>query len=180
MTFTGNPPLDHDAAWAKMEVINVEGKKVNATFYSRLANGTALSIVEDLNFETGRLIDLFIIPAGLKTGEIFYDHTVGQIAIDATEIRTYAGAARTVVHAEAVDTQWYWDKATGVTLEARTSNSIYTLDTIAVSTGLWGPQILGLDQTVFYGLTILLVTVAIAATIVVITYRRRKTRLSKL
>jgi hypothetical protein len=129
VTFTGNPPPEHDAKWARMEVGTVEGQRVIATFTSRLANGTMLNVVEDLDFDTGRFIDLFIIPAGLNTDDTFYDQAVGNITIDSVEARICAGATRTVVHAEALDTQWYWDRATGVVVEARTSNPVYTLDT---------------------------------------------------
>jgi hypothetical protein len=173
VTFTGNPPAEHDVVWARMEVLSVEEKRVNATFVSRLANGTMLGVVEDLDFEAGRLIDLFIIPAGLTAGDTFYDKAVGRVAIDAVEIRTCAGAVRTVVHAEAVDTQWYWDKTTGVVVEAKTSNSVYTLDTIASSTSLWVPQILGLDSTVFYALAILAAVVIIVVAIVLAARRKR-------
>ena len=173
VSFTGNPPVEHDVLWARMEVKGVESKRVNATFTSQLSNGSMLDVVENLDFEAGRLIDLFIIPANLNAGDKFYDNAVGNVAIDGVEVRTYAGAARTVVHAAAVDTQWYWDKSTGVVVEARTSNSVYTLDTIAVTTGLWSPQILGLDSTVFYALVTALAGVAIVAAVVLVVRRKR-------
>jgi hypothetical protein len=172
VAFTGNPPAEHDVEWARMEVVNVEANKVNATFISRLANGTMMNVSEDLDFDTGRLIDMFIIPAGLNAGDTFYDQTVGNVTIDRVEVRTYADAARTVVHAEAVDTQWYWDQATGVAVEARTSNAVYTLNTVASSTELWSPQILGLDSNIFYAL--LALAVVAAFTIVVGLFIRRK------
>jgi hypothetical protein len=172
VTFTGNPPAEHDVKWARMEVVNVEANRVNATFISRLANGTMLNVSEDLDFDTGRLIDMFIIPAGLNAGDTFYDQTVGNVTIDRVEVRTYADAARTVVHAEAVDTQWYWDQATGVAVEARTSNAVYTLNTVASSTGLWSPQILGLDSDNFFALLVLAVVAAF--TIVVSLFIRKK------
>ena len=174
VTFTGHPPVEHDAVWARMEVEGVEATRVNATFISRLLNGTMLDVVEDLDFEAGRLIDLFIIPAGLNVGDSFYDNAVGQVAIDGVEVRTYAGAARMVVHAAAVDTQWYWDRSTGVVVEARTSNSVYTLDTLAYSTGLWSPQILGLDPTVFYALAIMLAVGVIVTALVLVVRRKRR------
>jgi hypothetical protein len=174
VTFTGNPPAEHDVVWARMEVMNVEATRVNATFISRLANDTILNVMEELDFEKGRLVDMFIIPAGLNTSDTFYDQTVGNVTIDQVEVRTYAGSARTVVHAEAVDTQWYWDQTTGVALEARTSNAVYTLDTVAASTGLWSPQILGLDPIVSYVLIVLAVAAAIAVIVVGLLVRRKR------
>jgi len=176
VSFTGNPPIEHDAVWARMEIISVDGKKVNASFVSRLANETVLEILEDLDLEKGRLIDMFIIPAYLDEGDVFYDQISGQIVIDRVETRNYAGADRTVVYAEAVDTQWYWDRATGVTVEARTSNSMYTLDTIATGTDMWNSQIFGLDANIFYGL-LSLIAVGVGASII-LSLQRRKRRLT--
>jgi hypothetical protein len=173
VSFTGNPPVEHDVVWARMEVNGVEGKRVNATFTSQLSNGSMLDVVENLDFEAGRLIDLFIIPANLNAGDKFHDNAVGNVAIDGVEVRTYAGAARAVVHAEAVDTQWYWDKSTGVAVEARTTTSMYTLDTIASDTSLWSPQVLGLDSTVFYVLVVA-VTFAVVVAATVLVFRRKR------
>ena len=175
VSFTGTPPIDHDAVWARMEVVGVDGNKVNATFSSRLANDTELEILESLDLESGRLIDMFIIPAELNEGESFYDKVVGHVVIDKVETRNYAGVNRAVVHAEAVDTQWYWDRATGVTLEARTANSVYTLDTVASGTNLWAPQILGLDENVFH-LLVILVALGLSALVIVSAILRKKRR----
>jgi hypothetical protein len=166
VSFTGNPPTEHDAVWARMEVESVEGKRVNDSFTSQLSNGAMVDLVEDLDFESGRLIDLFIIPANLDVGDQFYDSLVGNVTIDEVEVRMYVGAARSVVHGVAVQTDWYWDKSTGVIVEARTSSSTYTLDTLAATTNLWSPQILGLDSTIFYTLVIAVLAVIVIGTVV--------------
>jgi hypothetical protein len=173
VAFTGSPPVEHDVVWARMEVMNVTRRRVNAMFISQLSNESMLNVVEDLDLEAGRLIDLFIIPSGLNVGDKFFDQVVGDVMIDAVEVRTYAGASRTVVRAAAVDTQWFWDRSTGVAVEARTSNSVYTLDTIVISTGLWSPQILGLDQTVFYILLIISAAGAVIVAAVLVLRRKR-------
>ena len=173
VSFRGNPPIEHDAVWARMEVVSVDGKKVNASFVSRLANETVLEILEDLDLEKGGLIDMFIIPAYLNEGDVFCDQISGQIVIDRVETRNYVGADRTVVHAYAVDTQWYWDRATGVTVEARTSNSIYTLDTFATGTNMWNSQIFGLDANIFYGF-LSLIAMGVVASIILSLLRRKK------
>jgi hypothetical protein len=173
VSFTGNPPTEHDAVWARMEVESVEGKRVNASFTSQLSNGAIVDLVEDLDFESGRLIDLFIIPANLDVGGQFYDNLAGNVTIDGVEVRMYVGAARSVVHGLAVQTDWYWDKSTGVIVEARTSSSVYTLDTIAATTNLWSPQILGLDSTIFYSLVIAVLAVVVIGTVVLVVWRKR-------
>ncbi len=174
VTFTGSPPIEHDAVWAKMEIMNVEGAKVNATFVSQLANGSTLNVQEDLDFETGRLIDMFIVPSNLDVGDTFYDKTVGNVTIDGVQIRSYSGVSRTVIYAEVLDTQWFWDKVSGVTLEARTANSVYTLNTIAVDTNVWSPRILGLEPIVLYVFMIFVVIGALGVFLI-----RRKQRLKR-
>jgi hypothetical protein len=176
VSFTGTPPPEHDVHWARMDVTVVEGQRVNATFTSQLANGTMLSVAEDIDFSTGRLIDMFIIPVGLNTGDTFYAQGVGNITVDDIYAREAAGAVRSLVHASAVDTEWYWDKATGVVVEARTTNAVYTLDTVATSTNLWGTQILGLDQLVFYALVVLIVVVIAVSVIALVVQRRKRMR----
>jgi hypothetical protein len=173
VSFTGEPPTEHDAVWARMDVESVEGKRINASFTSQLSNGSKVDLVEDLDFESGRLIDLFIIPANLDVSDQFYDNLVGNVTIDRVEVSTYVGAARSVVHGVAVQTDWYWDKLTGVIVEARTSSSMYTLDTIAANTNLWSPQILGLDSTIFYSLVITVLAVVIIGMVVWVFWRKR-------
>jgi hypothetical protein len=173
VSFTGEPPTEHDAVWARMDVESVEGKRINASFTSQLSNGSKVDLVEDLDFESGRLIDLFIIPANLDVSDQFYDNLVGNVTIDRVEVRTYVSAARSVVHGVAVQTDWYWDKLTGVIVEARTSSSMYTLDTIAANTNLWSPQILGLDSTIFYSLVITVLAVVIIGMGVWVFWRKR-------
>jgi hypothetical protein len=176
VSFTGSPPPEHDVVSARMEVIGVEEQRVNATFVSQLENGTVLTVEEDLDFATGRLIDMFIIPSGLNSGDRFFAQGVGEIAIVSVDVHSASGASRTVVHAETEDTQWYWDRDTGVVVEARTANAVYTLDTIAVSTSMWNPQILGLDPTVFYPIVVVLAVTLVAVAIVVFVYKKKHRR----
>lgn len=163
VSFTGTPMSGHDATWARMEIKGVEGEKVNVTFTSLLSNGTEENVTENLDFGTGRLIDYFVIPAGLEKGDTFFDRNEGNVSISNVEVRTYAGASRTVVTGTTLYTLWYWDQATGVLVEARSEYPGYTLTTIANKTSLWAPQIFGLDQPVFFAL----VTVAVAVVVII-------------
>jgi hypothetical protein len=172
VSFTGTPPVEHDVVWARMNITSVNGTMVDAVFVSRLENGSMLDVEENLDLDAGRLIDMFIIPAGLNVGDKFYDQIVGNITIDGVEVRSYAGASRTVVHADAVDTHWYWDQATGVTLEARTANAVYNLDTVAMATNLWAASFFGLDSTTLY-ISIIVVLVIIVAAVIIVFRRNR-------
>ena len=172
VTFTGTPMIDHDVEWARMEVNDVEGARINVTFFSLLSNGTIIDVTQNLDFESGQLIDYFIIPAGLKKGDSFYSNRDGNITIEEVETRTYAGAARTVISGTTLETLWFWDQATGVLVEAHSVYPDFTLTTVMNKTGLWEPQILGFDPPVFYGLVI--GAVVIIGIIAVLALRKKK------
>jgi hypothetical protein len=173
VAFTGTPIMGHDVTWARMEIKGVEGAKINVTFTSLLSDGTFENVTENLDFETKHLIDYFVIPAGLKEGDGFFDENVGNISISEVEVRTYAGATRTVVSGTTPETLWYWDQSTGVLLEAHSTYPEYTLTTVISKTELWVPQILGLDPTVFYAATFAAAGMVILA-VIVIAMRRKK------
>jgi hypothetical protein len=173
VAFTGTPIADHDVTWARMEIINIEGAKVSVKFISLLSDGTTENVTENLNLETGHLIDCFVISAGLKEGDKFFDEILGNILISNVEVRNYAGATRNTISGTTQETMWYWDQATGVLVEAHSSYPEYTITTVITKTGLWKPQILGLDPIVFYGLTIILAAVVVIM-VIFIARRRRK------
>jgi len=172
-SYTGTPPEGHAATWARMDIEGVEGKRVNVTFTTKLGDGTIENATENLDFETGHLIDYFVIPSGLISGDTFFDEIEGNITISIVEVRAYAGATRTVVSATTLNTLWYWDQSTGALVEAHSSYEGYTLTTIASKTNLWEPQIFGLDSAVFYGLVIVIVVV-IAALVVFAVYKKSR------
>jgi hypothetical protein len=172
VTYTGTPPESHTITWAKMEIVEVQGKNINLNLTTKYSNGTQLNETITLNLERGQLGDDFIIPANLNSGDTFFDKNVGNITISGVEERTCAGARRTVVYATTAQTMFYWDKSTGVTVEADSSFADYTLIAKVDKTNMWQPQILGLDSSVFYYLVI--VAGAIVAAIIALLVIRRK------
>jgi hypothetical protein len=172
VTFTGTTPESHNITWAKMEIVGVQGAVINLNVTTKFSNGTLLNETITLNLETGQLGDEFIIPANLNGGDTFFDKNVGNITISGVEERTCAGARRTVVYASTSQTVFYWDKSTGVFVEASSSFTDYTMNTKADKTNMWQPQIFGLDSTVFYALVI--AAVAILVVIAFFVIRRKK------
>jgi hypothetical protein len=160
VAFTGTPSEGHDVTWARMEIKEVQGESVSVEITSTHANGTQENFVANLNLKTGQLGDDLIIPANLNIGDMFFDINVGNITISDVEERTYAVATRTVVHATTPETTYYWDKATGILVEGKSTFPDYTISTIADKTNMWQPKLFGLDPTVFYafvGATVLIV-----------------------
>jgi hypothetical protein len=184
VAFTGTPAEEHDVVWARMEIAAVQGKSVNLDMTVNFSDGTQKPEASILNFETGQLGDDFIIPANLTVGDTFYDKTEGNIMISGAEERTYAGATRTVVYANTSQTKFYWDKSTGILVEATSSYTEpeYTMHTTADKTNMWQTQtdntnglqtqIFGLNSTLFYALII--VAVAIIVAIIFFVIRRKK------
>jgi len=178
VTFTGTPPPDHDITWARMEIVDVQGKAIDLDIATQFSNGALLNETITLNLETGQLGDDFIIPANLNKGDAFLDKYQGSITISAVEERTYAGATRTVVSAATAQSTYYWDKATGVLVEGISEFPDYTIHSIADKTNMWQPQIFGLEPTVFYALLILAATVIVAVIAFFAVRRKKRTPLS--
>ena len=171
VSFTGTPTTDHDAEWARMEIDGVDGVRINVTFTSLLSDGNVVNATERLNFETGELIDYFVIPAGLKEGDSFFSNMT-IVIINEVAVRTYAGAARTVISGTTPETLWWWDQATGVLVEASSEYPDFTLTTVMNETDLWQPQILGIDAPVFYAFVIVAGVVILAVAVLAVRQKR--------
>ena len=181
VSFTGTPTMDHDAEWARMEIDGVDGTMINVTFTSLLSDGNVVNATERLDFETGELIDYFVIPAGLKEGDSFFSKTgdnTTTVTIDEVAVRTYAGAARTTISGTTPETLWYWDQATGVLVEARSVYPDFTLTTVMNKTSLWQPQIFGIDADVFYALVAVVVVIIVLIVLFAIRQNRLNSRVS--
>ena len=164
---TGAPPAAHDITWAKMEILDVEGVVLHANITTRSVNGTVSSAVRSFNFDEGQVQAWIIIPANLGPGDMFYDASIpGNVTIQGQEQKVVAGASRTITHASDSVKYKEWDKATGMFTLTRDNVGTYTVNATAIATNMWSPQILGLDQTVFYIIIIALIVVAVAVIVV--------------
>lgn len=168
VTTTGTVPGEHDVKGAKIEVVAVEGKKIDVRFTSIYSDGREEIETSTLNLETGQIGDAFIIPANLNAGDTYRE---GNITVSGVEERTYAGARRSVVYASTPQTMFYWDRSTGVLVEATSSYPDFTLNTKAEKTNMWQPQIFGLDPLAFIALLIVAI-VAVLAIFLIIKMKR--------
>jgi hypothetical protein len=139
VTADGAPNQGHDVQWARMEVTDVQNPNINVTITSQFTNGSNETINSTLNLETGHLIDDFIIPAGLKVGDSFPDENYGNVTITGSEVRTFAGASRTVLTANMGNSSYVWDQETGVSVEGNTTTADYTIYSVASATNMWMP-----------------------------------------
>jgi hypothetical protein len=139
VTSTGAPNQGHDVEWARMEVTAVQAPNINVTITSRFTDDSNETITSTLNLETGHLIDDFIIPSGLKVGDSFPDENYGKVTITGSEVRTFAGATRTVLTATMSNNSYVWDQETGVSVEGNTTTSDYSIYSVASATNMWLP-----------------------------------------
>ena len=173
VTYTGSPPEGHEANWARLDVLDVQGSEITVNMTIRTSNGTLSSQTATLNLQTGELGDDFIIPANLKDGDTFFDARDGNITIGSAETRTYAGASRVVVIGNMRQAVDYWDKSTGVILEGISTLSGYTMTAKIDKTNLWQTEQAGLDQNVLIVVALAAIIVIVAA-IIILAKRRKK------
>jgi hypothetical protein len=177
VSFTGAPPdSSHSISAARMEVLDVQGSVIRVNIVSTYANGTQVSQNNTLNLDTGELIDNFIIPAGLTTGNEFSSTmgNMGKMMIGNSMQGSYCGATRTVVTATSDSNVYVWDQATGVSVEGTTTEPTYTMHSLATATNMWSSQPASLDMTLVYVAVIIVVVVVIVAVVAVFATRRRK------
>lgn len=139
VTSIGAPNQGHDVEWARMEVTSVQNSNITVTITSRFTDKTNETITSTLNLKTGHLIDDFIIPPGLSVGDNFPDENYGNVTITGSEVRTYAGATRTVLTATMGNNSYVWDQETGVSVEGNTTTADYDIHSIASATNMWTP-----------------------------------------
>jgi hypothetical protein len=145
---TGAPLEGHDATWARMDIVRVDGLQVDVNFTTCLTDGSFVTAYEQLDFSAGKYIDYFVISSGLKKGDSFFDSRInGTVTIQNQEVKNYAGVDRTVVSGVTsfessegtATTTWYWDQKTGIALEAISNYPEFTMHTTIIETNRWTP-----------------------------------------
>jgi hypothetical protein len=172
---TGTPPGEKLIDWARMEVLDVQGDTFHVNSTGHELNGTYSSFIRTFNFPAGEVSAWIIIPANLSPGGTFYDAVDNQTyAIQGEKQETIAGASRTITYINDMNRYKEWDKTTGVFVTTIDNVGNYTVNATAFATNMWSPQILGLDQNIFYAVVVAVVIVIVAAVLVVLFARRRK------
>jgi len=136
--------------WLKLEFLSVEGTIATVRVTMHMSDGTEESdtVPADLGEGGGEAFGLsgFVIPPNLTTGDSVYMTGYGDMPIEGETTRTYAGARRTVVYASIsqsvpyqgeVQLTYYWDKLTGVMVEASTTYADITATAKATETNMW-------------------------------------------
>jgi hypothetical protein len=175
--FTGTPPSSPHSTGFKIEVLSVKGTNVTAKSISIFSDGTQTNSTVTVDIETGG-IGLFIVPANLSNGDTFYDKDIdAHITISGIMERSYAGGRRIVMFAFVSKTNavWYWDKTTGVLVEAGLSKDEYTQRVKVAKTNIWQSEVFTLpfDQTALYLLIIVATATVISGTLLIKSRRNK-------
>jgi hypothetical protein len=183
VTVKGNPPPRYNVTWASINVTSVQSENIGLYILTRFTNGSLLVENVTVNLVT-RPGDSFVIPSNLNPGEAFYNQFLGgNVTITDVVQRTVLGAERTLVQGSTNVTTYYWDRQTGILVQANTVEPVgyntgfgiskgFTVFTKTIGTNIWQPQILGLDLNVFYAL-IVVVVVALVAIVAIFVWRKR-------
>lgn len=175
VTVTGNPPPEYNITWASMDITGVQDDAINVSVQTLFGNGTLLSEpYVPLNVATGAIGDGFFIPLYLKQGDIYHTEYEGNITVTGIQRIEAGGAQRTVLCGVTNQTTYYWDKQTGIMVAATSNLPGCTMYTKTSATSLWQPQIMGMDQSVFYALIIVLAGFLAAFVTLVTSFLRRK------
>jgi hypothetical protein len=183
-TVTGWPAGTPYPNWLKVEFLSVEGTTATVRVTMNMSDETEQNATMPVDVVAGGQafgLSGFIIPANWTTG---YSFNIGEagftsaVTIGGETTRTYAGASRTVVYASfwqyGTWLEYYWDKQTGVMVEASTTSGTVTGTGKATETNMWQAQPTGLpiDPPVLYALIIAVVVIVAAVAFLVI--RRKK------
>jgi parallel beta-helix repeat protein len=179
---TSGTPLPQ---WLKVEFLSVEGTSATVRVTMHMSNGAEQNQTMTVDIVAGGgtfgTFSGLVIPANCTTGDSIYMAGYGNVTIAGETTRTYAGASRTVVYASfsQVGTQltYYWDKQTGVMVEASVVSGSVTATARATETNMWQAQpsgLLGLltDPTIQY--ILIIVVIAIVTSVTFFAIRRRK------
>ncbi len=173
---TGTPVVGHDLKYARMEIVQVNDTQIWANVISETPNGTWSSVIRTFDLAAGNVQAWVIIPANLSPGDSFYDVFLNTtVTIQGEKTETVAGATRTITYVDTPQRHKEWDKATGMFIQTSDYLQNYTVNANITNTNLWAPQILGLDQPIFYTVIgVIIVVVVVIVALLFIVFRRKR------
>jgi parallel beta-helix repeat protein len=180
-TISGWPAGTAYPKWLKVEFLSVEGTNATVRVTMHMSDGTEQNATVPVDVVTGgQALGLsgFVIPANATTGDSVYMSGYGNVTVAGETTRTYAGASRTVVYASfsqyGTQLTYYWDKQTGVLVEATVVSGSMTAAGKTTETNMWqaGPSGLPIDPIYLYILAALAIMIVVGAAAFIV--RRKK------
>jgi hypothetical protein len=183
-TISGWPSGQPYPEWLKVEFLTVEGTNATLQVTMHMSDVTEqnATVPVVIGAGGGEAFGLsgFVIPANLTVGDSVYITGYGNITIAGETTRTYAGASRTVVYASfsqyGTQLTYYWDKQTGVMVEASTTSGGVTATAKATETNMWqAAPGFPIDPIILYALIPIIIVIVTAIFLV-----RRKKKLPEI
>jgi hypothetical protein len=180
-TISGWPAGTPYPLWLKVEFLSVEGTSTTVRVTMRMSDGTEQNATVPVDVVTGgQALGLsgFVIPANATTGDSVYMSGYGNVTVAGETTRSYAGASRTVVYASfsqyGTQLTYYWDKQTGVLVEATVVSGSMTATGKTTETNMWqaGPSGLPIEPIYLYILAASVIIIVVGAAAFII--RRKK------
>jgi len=130
--------------WLKVEFLSVEGTSATVRVTMHMSDGAEQYATVPVDVVAGgQALGLsgFVIPANCTTGDCIHMSGYGNVTIEGQTTGTYAGARRIVVYASfslyGTQLTYYWDKHTGIMVEATTISGSMTASGKATETNMW-------------------------------------------
>jgi parallel beta-helix repeat protein len=144
-TVTGAPSEMLFPTRIKVEFLSVQDALAKVRVTMNMSDGTELNQTMTVNIATGAgslyLLSSFVIPANKTTGDSIHISWSRTITIAGETTRTYIGASRTVVYInvsqDGTQVTDYWDKETGIIVEATVALGEMTVTAKATETNMW-------------------------------------------
>jgi parallel beta-helix repeat protein len=177
-TISGWPAGTPYPLWLKVEFLSVEGTNSTIRVTMHMSDGTEQTDTVSVDVVAGgEALGLsgFVIPANLTTGDAIFMSGYGNVTIEGETTRNYAGANRTVIYMSFsqywTQLTYYWDKQTGVMVEASTTSGGMTATGKATETNMWeATPAFPVDQLILSVLIVIAVVIVMAIFLV----RRKK------
>ncbi len=181
-TVAGAPQGTTLPTWIKVEFLSTEGTGVTVRLTTHMSDGTEPSQIMTVDAMAGNgtigIFSGFIIPANCSTGISVYMSGQGNLIVAGETTGIFASGSRALVHTSlsqhGTHLIYYWDKQTGVMVEASATSGNMTGNAKATKTNMWQAQQLWLplEPTILCAIAILVIGVAIGTAF--FTIRRKK------
>jgi hypothetical protein len=169
----------------RIDIIDADDGFILLNLSRQYVNGTSLVKEILINQYSGSfgydvVLPLPVVSRNLNVGDKIYDQYQGYLTISGEQKMSFGGAERNVILGYGQNTTYYWDRETGVLVNATSTITRYTVKAILVSTNIWQPEISGLAPVVSYsavaGITVALVIVVMVTVVFVLRRVKRAKR----
>ena len=172
VTYTGSPPESHPEK-LRIDVNSVLGTNVTVEIKRNLRNGTQDSKTVTFDLENGAP-DLIIIRPNLAAGDVIYHEDVGNFTVEGVVNYTFEGITRERVYANVLNTDFSWDRSTGVLVKAYHTADTFTETLEAVNTNLVIPQTSDMDLILLYALIATVIIIIVVITLIALKRNKGK------